>query len=178
MYSIEVPASGGASINNDTEGFGWFSGVATGVLPWRGPIIGFRAAALNDALIDGGDTLDVNVTSKASALDFTSTEKANLATTAEIKTAVAPFAKNVGKTIRFPMHASTSPYALATGLTVTAVRSIDGAAFAAGTLSAVAEVGSGLYEVEFANADMNGDCIALLATATGARPTLLAVYPV
>lgn len=52
MYSIEIPASGGASINNDTEGFGWFSGVATGVLPWRGPICGFRAAALNDALID------------------------------------------------------------------------------------------------------------------------------
>lgn len=62
MYTIEIPASGGASINNDTEGFGWFSGVATGVLPWRGPIIGFRAAALNDALIDGGDNLDVNVT--------------------------------------------------------------------------------------------------------------------
>jgi hypothetical protein len=52
MYSIEIPASGGASINNDTEGFGWFSGVVTGVLPWRGPVIGFRAAALNDALID------------------------------------------------------------------------------------------------------------------------------
>src|SRR5574343_467303 len=52
MYSIEIPASGGASINNDTEGFGWFTGVATGVLPWRGPVIGFRAAALNDALID------------------------------------------------------------------------------------------------------------------------------
>jgi hypothetical protein len=62
MYSIEIPASGGASINNDTEGFGWFTGVATGVLPWRGPIIGFRAAALNDALCDGGDLLDVNVT--------------------------------------------------------------------------------------------------------------------
>lgn len=62
MYSIEIPASGGASINNDTEGFGWFTGIATGVLPWRGPVIGFRAAALNNALIDGGDTLDVNVT--------------------------------------------------------------------------------------------------------------------
>lgn len=54
MYSIEIPASGGASINNDTEGFGWFTGVATGVLPWRGPVIGFRRAALNDLLIDGG----------------------------------------------------------------------------------------------------------------------------
>lgn len=62
LYAIEIPASGGASINNDTEGFGWFTGVATGVLPWRGPIIGFRAAAVNDALIDGGDVLDVNVT--------------------------------------------------------------------------------------------------------------------
>jgi len=52
MYSIEIPASGGASINNDTEGFGWFTGVATGVLPWRSPIVGFRAAAINDALIE------------------------------------------------------------------------------------------------------------------------------
>lgn len=52
MYTIEIPASGGASINNDTEGFGWFTGLVTGVLPWRGPIIGFRASGLNNALID------------------------------------------------------------------------------------------------------------------------------
>lgn len=51
MYSIEIPASGG-TINNDTEGFGWFTGYCTGVLPWRGPTIGFRAAALNNLLID------------------------------------------------------------------------------------------------------------------------------
>lgn len=61
MYSIEIPATGGASINNDTEGFGWFTGKITGVLPFRGPIIGFRAAGLNNALIDG-TTIDVNVT--------------------------------------------------------------------------------------------------------------------
>lgn len=60
IYTIEIPASGGASINNDTEGYGWFTGSAIGVLPWRGPVIGFRAAALNDALCDGGDNLDVN----------------------------------------------------------------------------------------------------------------------
>ena len=52
VYTIEIPASGG-TINNDTEGFGWFTGVATGILPWRGPVLGFRAAGLNDALIDG-----------------------------------------------------------------------------------------------------------------------------
>lgn len=61
LYALEIPASGG-TINNDTEGFGFFTGVATGVLPWRGPTIGFRAAALNNALIDGGDVLDVSVT--------------------------------------------------------------------------------------------------------------------
>lgn len=52
IYTIEIPASGGASINNDTEGFGWFTGVATGILPWRGPVLGFRAAGLNDALVE------------------------------------------------------------------------------------------------------------------------------
>ncbi len=52
MYKIEIPASGGGSINNDTEGVGWFTGIATGVLPWRGPFICFRAAGLNDALIE------------------------------------------------------------------------------------------------------------------------------
>lgn len=57
MYSIEIPASGGVSINNDTEGFGWFSGRITGVLPFRGPTIGFRAAALNDLFTDSGLTL-------------------------------------------------------------------------------------------------------------------------
>lgn len=61
MYGIEIPASAGGTINNDTEGVGHFTGVATGVLPWRGPKIGFRAAALNNALIDGGDNLDVNI---------------------------------------------------------------------------------------------------------------------
>jgi len=57
MYSIEIPAVSG-TINNDTEGFGWFTGVATGVLPWRGPVIGFRAAALNNALIDSATGLN------------------------------------------------------------------------------------------------------------------------
>ena len=60
MYTLEIPASGG-TINNDTEGFGWFTGVCTGVLPWRGPTIGFRAAAMNNSMIDASSgiaTLD------------------------------------------------------------------------------------------------------------------------
>ena len=52
LYGIEIPAAAGDA-NNDTEGFGWITGMATGLLPWRGPTIGCRAAALNNALIDG-----------------------------------------------------------------------------------------------------------------------------
>jgi hypothetical protein len=63
MFTIEIPASGGATINNDTEGFGWFTGTATGILPWRGPIIGFRAAVKNNLEVDDG-------TAQANQSDF------------------------------------------------------------------------------------------------------------
>ena len=49
-YTIEIPASGGASINNDTEGTGWFTGFATGYLPWKSPIFRFLPAAAANAL--------------------------------------------------------------------------------------------------------------------------------
>lgn len=78
MYAIEIPASGGASINNDTEGFGWFTGVATGVLPWRGPVIGFRAAALNNSLVDAGTTGLLAPTVAARTLDVTATGEAGV----------------------------------------------------------------------------------------------------
>jgi len=52
IYKIEIPASGGGSANNDTEGFGWITGKTDNCLPFRGPIIGFRAAELNNLLID------------------------------------------------------------------------------------------------------------------------------
>ena len=52
MYKIEIPASGGASINNDTEGIGYFTGICTGVLSWRSPDIVFRGSATNDKLIE------------------------------------------------------------------------------------------------------------------------------
>lgn len=72
MYTIEVPASGGGSINNDTEGCGWFTGLATGIAPWKSPVYCFRPAALNNALVDGSDRLDVNaaeISDSAAAAD-------------------------------------------------------------------------------------------------------------
>lgn len=78
IYTIEIPASGGASINNDTEGYGWFTGVATGVLPWRSPIYGFRAAAINDSWIDANTTGFLAPTTAGRTLDVASTGEAGL----------------------------------------------------------------------------------------------------
>lgn len=55
----------------------------------------------------------------------------------------------------------------ATGKTVTVTRAIDGGAFGAGTLSAVTEMSNGLYRVDFAAADLNGNVVTLRATASG-----------
>jgi len=40
VYNVELPASGG-TVNNDTEGTGWWTGQIAGVLPFRGPLIAF-----------------------------------------------------------------------------------------------------------------------------------------
>lgn len=54
-----------------------------------------------------------------------------------------------------------------TGKTVTVTRCIDAGTFAAGTLSAVTEISNGLYRVDFAAADLNGNVVTLRATASG-----------
>ena len=63
IYTIGMPASEGISINNDTSGFGWFTGICDGVLAWRGPVLGFRSAALNNSFINGADipAIEANV---------------------------------------------------------------------------------------------------------------------
>ena len=59
----------------------------------------------------------------------------------------------------------STTHAPVTGKVVTVTRSIDGGAFAAGTLSAVTEVSNGIYAVSFGAADLNGKNITLRATA-------------
>lgn len=55
----------------------------------------------------------------------------------------------------------------ATGKTVALLRSIDGGAFAAGTLGAVTEVAYGIYATTIPAADLNGTVVTIRATATG-----------
>lgn len=61
VYTIEIPASGGASINNDTEGYGWFTGVATGVLPWCSPIFEFGGTGVKASGVVSGTPTVTNI---------------------------------------------------------------------------------------------------------------------
>jgi hypothetical protein len=64
-----------------------------------------------------------------------------------------------------------------TGLTVTGTRSIDGGAFA-GVTGAIAEVGSGIYQIDLAAADTNGDVITYKFASTGAADTFVTIKTV
>ena len=118
-----------------------------------------------------------------SGVDFTTAMKANLASTSDIATAVTtvtPVAlkKNTAfAKFTFKMRDAVS-HAAVTGATVIATRSIDGAAFAAGTLSSVTEISNGLYRVDFAAADLNGAVIVLRCAASGCETLDVVLYPV
>jgi hypothetical protein len=74
----------------------------------------------------------------------------------------------------FLMVDSTDHVTPKTGLTVTATRSIDGAAFGACANSA-SELSNGVYKIDLAAADLNGDVITLRFTASGADDRLITV---
>jgi hypothetical protein len=67
----------------------------------------------------------------------------------------------------FRMVSSADHVTPATGLTITATRSIDGAAFGA-CANSVSEISNGWYKINLAATDLNGAVIILRFTATGA----------
>lgn len=69
----------------------------------------------------------------------------------------------------FLMVQSADHITPATGLTVSATRSIDGGAFAACTNSGtIAEVGNGIYSINLSMTDLNGGVVTVRFTAAGA----------
>lgn len=74
----------------------------------------------------------------------------------------------------FMMIDSSDDISGKTGLTVTATRSLDGAAFAA-CANAVTEVSSGWYKIDLAAADLNANVVALRMTGSGANDTNLTI---
>ena len=92
--------------------------------------------------------------------------KADLPSRPTKNTALSAFA--------FFMVDATDGYTPETGLSVTATRSIDGAAFAS-CANAVSEVANGVYKIDLAAADLNGNVIVLRFTASGARDRVITI---
>jgi hypothetical protein len=76
--------------------------------------------------------------------------------------------------IPFYMVDSTDHTTPETGLSVTAERSLDGAAFAS-VSGTVNEISDGVYSFDASAADMDGDIVILKFTATGADPQLITI---
>lgn len=81
--------------------------------------------------------------------------------------------KNTIFDLSFPMTDATT-HAPTSGYTVTATRSIDGAAFSA-CANAVSGVSNGVYNITLAAADTNGNAIMYRFTATGADDRLIEI---
>jgi len=77
--------------------------------------------------------------------------------------------KNQSQLWLFFMRQSADLVSPATGLTVTAQRSLDGAVFAA-CVNGVSEIGFGWYSIVLHANDTNADVVGLKFTATGAVP--------
>jgi hypothetical protein len=77
----------------------------------------------------------------------------------------------------FLMIDSTDHFTPKTGLTITAERSIDGGAFASCANSASA-VANGIYKIDLAASDLNGNVITFRFTGTGADPRLITIITV
>lgn len=167
--------------------------LATVALPLTPTVAGRQL----DVSVGGEAGIDwANVGSPTTPVDLSGTTISTSQTVASVSGAVGSVTGNVGGNVagsvgsvtaavaitsnvkknqalagfQFLMTDSTN-HAPATGLTVTVTRSIDGGAFAAGTLSAVTEVGNGTYAVDFGAGDLNGNVIVLQATAPASDTT-------
>lgn len=114
------------------------------------------------------DQLVFTVANQVDANALTVGDKAGYSLTADFRikknTALANFTFLMVDTTDVP----------ATGLAITAQRSIDGGALGA-CANAVVEISNGLYKISLAAADLNGDVICLRFTAAGAKDRIITI---
>lgn len=186
---LAYPATSGRSMVVDAAGLVDANVVkvgptGSGTAQTAGDIIGDTndiQARLPAALVSG--KIDASIGAYASGQDPATlilvTPANKLATNASgyvTEVSVDGIQKNTAlNNFEFPMFDSADHITLKTGLTITAQRSIDGVAFAACANSA-SEVGTtGVYKINLANTDLNGDVITFLFTATGADARLITI---
>lgn len=127
-------------------------------------------------LVDTGTTLPATLGTPAGA-DMAADIAAVKADTAAIliDTASIGITKNATfSNFEFPMVLTSDHYTAATSKTVTGERSIDGGAFAS-VSGTIAEVGSGVYQIDLLAADTNGDVITYKFSATACDDTVITV---
>lgn len=175
LYSAVLDAT-----DTNTLGSGSLYVYVVGALPFKQDFT-ILPGAVFDSLVLGTDTLPTdtiqwngtNVATPDTA-GFpkvtlkTGTGTGELSITAGAVTTRSGLKKNQAlANFPFLMTDSTNHNPL-TGLTVTATRSIDGAAFASGTITGMAEVANGIYQCDLGAGDLNGDTVVLRFTASGA----------
>lgn len=185
IYTIEIPASGGGSVNNDTEGCGFFAGLATGVLPWVGPIYCFTSSNTHAAMHGTGTLLNVNTSTissnalTASAINadaFTAAKFASDVAT-EFQTGLYQLKKNTATaTDRIKFFAYDTNGALTkTASAVTCQISLDGGAPATVT-DTPAEVEftvGATWKFGLTQAETNAEDAAIICTGTGLADTAI-----
>jgi hypothetical protein len=116
------------------------------------------------------DSLTFTTANQVDATTVTNSDKTGYALTADFRikknTALANF--------MFVMVDSADHITPKTGLTITAQRSLDGAAFGSCANSA-SELSNGVYKISLAAADLNADVVTLRMTAAGADDRVLTV---
>lgn len=142
----------------------------TGTLANVTSVNGFSAGAIDAAAI-ATDAIDAD----ALATDAVNEVSAAVwAAAGRTLSDPAGFKKNTAADITFVMRAATDGRTPIAGETVTAQRSLDGAAFGA-CANSVTEIGNGAYIITLAAADLNGDIIILRFTSTGADDLLITI---
>jgi len=134
-----------------------------------------------EALRDRGDAAWITATG-FSTLDAAGVRTAVGLAAANLDTQLLPVAnlpsgvkKNTAlANFEFLMVASSDHYTAKTGATVTATRSLDGAAFGA-CANAVSEVSNGIYKITLAASDLNADTVTLRFTATDADDRFITI---
>lgn len=160
-----------------------------GALPvWKDFVV--LPANVYDSLVGGSDLLDVNTAQwlgtacatpdtagyvKATIKNGTGTGELSI-TSGAVKSQAGIRKNQALANFAFLMTDSTDHNPL-TGLTVTGTRSIDGAAFGAGTIANMTEIANGMYQCDLGAGDLNGDVVVLRFTATGADDLFMTVVP-
>jgi len=154
--------------------------VVSGALPvWKDFMV--LPANVYDSLVAGTDLLDANVAQWLGTAAVTPATAGYPAVTLKVGTGTGEVSLSSGRVamqagIRKNQAIANFPFLMtdstnhnpATGLTVTGARSLDGAAFASGTIANMTEVGNGVYQCDLGAGDLNADTVALRFTATGA----------